>query len=166
MSSEPFLERVTEPGCDVRVSLVVNGVRREADVPPAATLVELLREHLGLTGTKVGCGHGECGACTVLLDGEPVNSCLVFAAQCEGREVTTIEGLSRDGELDRIQRAFVETGAVQCGYCTPGMIVSAAALLAENPTPTREEVEEALSGNLCRCTGYVKIVDAVLAASK
>jgi carbon-monoxide dehydrogenase small subunit len=129
--------------------------------------VELLREHLGLTGTKVGCGHGECGACTVLLDGEPVNSCLVFAAQCEGRDVLTIEGLSKDGTLDRIQDAFVEAGAVQCGYCTPGMIMSAYALLASNPTPSRAEIEEAVSGNLCRCTGYVKIVDAVeLAASK
>jgi carbon-monoxide dehydrogenase small subunit len=149
------------------VALTVNGEARRADVPSAATLVELLREHLGLTGTKVGCGHGECGACTVLLDGEPVNSCLVFAAQCDGREVTTIEGLSRDGELDRIQNAFADAGAVQCGFCTPGMIMSAAALLASNPAPSRDEVEEAISGNLCRCTGYVKIVDAVqMAASE
>jgi carbon-monoxide dehydrogenase small subunit len=145
----------------LKVALTVNGEAREADVPSAALLVDLLREHLGLTGTKVGCGHGECGACTVLLDGEPVNSCLVFAAQCEGREVTTIEGLEACGALDRIQRAFVETGAVQCGFCTPGMIMSVAALLARNDSPTREEIEEALSGNLCRCTGYVKIVDAV-----
>jgi carbon-monoxide dehydrogenase small subunit len=143
------------------VTLTVNGEPRQADVPSAATLVELLREHLGLSGTKVGCGHGECGACTVILDGEPVNSCLVFAAQCNGREVTTIEGLRRDGALDPIQNAFVEAGAVQCGYCTPGMIMSAAALLASNATPTRDEIEEAISGNLCRCTGYVKIVDAV-----
>ena len=143
------------------VALTVNGEARQADVPSATTLVELLREHLGLTGTKVGCGHGECGACTVLLDGEPVNSCLVFAAQCEGREVTTVEGLSRDGEIDRIQNAFVDAGAVQCGFCTPGMIMSAAALLASNPAPSRNEIEEAVSGNLCRCTGYVKIVDAV-----
>lgn len=143
------------------VSLTVNEEQREADVPSAATLAELLREHLGLTGTKVGCGHGECGACTVLLDGEPVNSCLVFAAQCEGREVTTIEGLRRNGALDRIQNAFVEAGAVQCGFCTPGMIMSAAALLLSNPAPSRGEIEEAVSGNLCRCTGYVKIVDAV-----
>jgi 4-hydroxybenzoyl-CoA reductase gamma subunit len=150
----------------VRVALAVNGELREADVPSATLLVDLLRAHLGLTGTKIGCGHGECGACTVLLDGEPVNSCLVFAAQCDGREVTTIEGISANGELDRIQRAFIETGAVQCGFCTPGMIMSAAALLATNPRPSREEIEEALSGNLCRCTGYVKIVDAVeLAAS-
>ena len=148
------------------VTIRVNGEEREADVPSAATLVEMLREHLGLTGTKVGCGNGECGACTVLLDGEPVNSCLVFAAQCDGRDVLTIEGLAATGELDRIQKAFIETGAVQCGFCTPGMIMSAAALLASNSAPTREEVEVALSGNLCRCTGYVKIVDAVLAASE
>jgi carbon-monoxide dehydrogenase small subunit len=151
----------------MRVTLTVNGETRRADVPPAATLVELLRDHLGLTGTKVGCGHGECGACTVLLDGEPVNSCLVFAAQCERSEVLTVEGLSKDGRLSRIQNAFVEAGAVQCGYCTPGMIMSAYALLASNPSPSREEIEEAVSGNLCRCTGYVKIVDAVeLAASR
>ena len=143
------------------VALTVNGEARQAGVPSATTLVELLREHLGLTGTKVGCGHGECGACTVLLDGEPVNSCLVFAAQCDGREVTTVEGLSRNGEIDRIQNAFVDAGAVQCGFCTPGMIMSAAALLASNPAPSRNEIEEAVSGNLCRCTGYVKIVDAV-----
>ena len=148
------------------VSLTVNGEQREADVPSAATLVELLREHLGLTGTKVGCGHGECGACTVLLDGEPVNSCLVFAAQCAGREVTTIEALRKNGALDRIQNAFIETGAVQCGFCTPGMIMSAAALLSSNLEPSRGEIEEAISGNLCRCTGYVKIVDAVQLASE
>ena len=147
------------------VNLTVNGEQREADVPSAAMLVELLREHLGLVGTKVGCGHGECGACTVLLDGEPVNSCLVFAAQCDGREVTTIEGLRKDGALDRIQNAFVDAGAVQCGFCTPGMIMSAAALLSSNPAPSRDEIEEAISGNLCRCTGYVKIVDAVQLAS-
>ncbi len=147
------------------VSLTVNGEQREADVPSAAMLVELLREHLGLVGTKVGCGHGECGACTVLLDGEPVNSCLVFAAQCEGHEVTTIEGLRRNGALDRIQNAFIDAGAVQCGFCTPGMIMSAAALLSSNPQPSRDEIEEAISGNLCRCTGYVKIVDAVQLAS-
>ena len=150
----------------MRVTLSVNGEAREADVPSATLLVELLREHLGLTGTKVGCGHGECGACTVLLDGEPVNSCLVFAAQCEGRDVTTIEGLAEDGRLDGIQEAFVEAGAVQCGFCTPGMIIATAALLAENESPTRAEIEEAVSGNLCRCTGYVKIVDAVELAAK
>ena len=151
----------------MQVALTVNGEARCVDVPSAATLVELLREHLGLTGTKVGCGHGECGACTVLLDGEPVNSCLVFAAQCEGRDVTTIEGLRVDGAVGRLQDAFVDAGAVQCGYCTPGMIMSAAALLSSNASPSRDEIEEAVSGNLCRCTGYVKIVDAVqLAASE
>lgn len=149
----------------MNVKLTVNGVEREADVSSSATLVELLREHLGLTGTKIGCGRGECGACTVLLDGLPVNSCLVFAAQCRGRAVTTVEGLAENGELDRVQRAFVEAGAVQCGFCTPGMIMSAHALLDSNPRPSREEIEEALSGNLCRCTGYVKIVDAVRDAS-
>lgn len=150
----------------MEVSLRVNGEDRTADVSSRATLVGLLREGLGLTGTKVGCGRGECGACTVLLDGKPVNACLVFAAQCEGREVTTIEALSGDGRLDKLQQAFVEAGAVQCGYCTPGMIMSAHALLDADPSPRREEIEEALSGNLCRCTGYVKIVEAVEKASR
>ena len=145
----------------MKVRLEVNGVARAVDVAPAATLVELLREGLGLKGTKVGCGKGECGACTVLLDGKPVNACLVFAAQSEGRSVVTIEGLGDGGGLDRVQRALVETGGVQCGFCTPGMVMSAHALLDENPRPTREEIEEAVSGNLCRCTGYVKIVDAI-----
>ena len=145
----------------MEIRLKVNGEARVADVPSSATLVELLREGLGLTGTKVGCGRGECGACTVLLDGRPVNSCLVYAAQCQGCEVLTIEGLADDDALDRVQRAFAEAGAVQCGFCTPGMIMSAHALLRENPHPTREEIEEAISGNLCRCTGYVKIVDAI-----
>lgn len=145
----------------MEVRLSVNGEDMIARVHPAATLVELLRESLGLTGTKVGCGRGECGACTVLLDGHPVNACLVFAAQCEGREVTTIEGLSGDRKLERLQQAFVDAGAVQCGFCTPGMILSAKALLDADPSPQRRQIEEALSGNLCRCTGYVKIIDAV-----
>jgi carbon-monoxide dehydrogenase small subunit len=145
----------------VEIRLRVNGVDRVAEAPSSATLVELLREGLGLRGTKVGCGRGECGACTVLLDGEPVNACLVFAAQCEGHEVTTIEGIGEGEDMDRVQRAFVEAGAVQCGYCTPGMIISAHALLRKNPSPSRDEIEEAISGNLCRCTGYVKIVDAI-----
>ncbi len=143
------------------VTLTVNGSIRSADVDSAASLLTLLRTGLGLTGTKQGCGNGECGACTVLLDGEPVNSCLVFAAQCEGRDVLTIEGLSKSGELDRLQSAFADAGAVQCGFCTPGMIMSGKALLMRNPRPTREEIAEAISGNLCRCTGYVKIVDAI-----
>jgi aerobic-type carbon monoxide dehydrogenase small subunit (CoxS/CutS family) len=150
----------------MEISLRVNGRERTASVRPDAMLVELLREGLGLTGTKVGCGHGECGACTVLLDGQPVNSCLVFAAQCDGRKVVTIEGLAETGELDRIRRAFVEAGAVQCGYCTPGMAVSAYALLSSNPHPTRDEIIEAISGNLCRCTGYVKIIEAVSKAAE
>ncbi len=145
----------------MEIRLTVNGVERVVEVSSSASLVELLREGLGLRGTKVGCGRGECGACTVLLDGEPVHSCLVFAAQCDGREVTTIEGLGDGEEIDRIQRAFVEAGAVQCGFCTPGMIMSAHALLRKNPSPSRREIEEAISGNLCRCTGYVKIVDAI-----
>lgn len=150
----------------MQVVLTINGRMRKVEVPPATTLLELLREHLGLRGTKCGCGNGECGACTVILDGEPVTSCIVFAAQCEGREVLTIEGLSREGgELDCIQQAFIDAGAVQCGYCTPGMIMSAAALLSKNPHPSRDDIAVALSGNLCRCTGYVKIVDAVEAAS-
>ena len=149
----------------MEISLTVNGRERAVDVRPDATLVEALRDGLGLTGTKIGCGHGECGACTVLLDGEPVNSCLVFAAQCEGREVVTIEGLAESGELDRIREAFVEAGAVQCGYCTPGMAVSAYALLSSNPCPTRGDIVEAISGNLCRCTGYVKIIDAISKAT-
>ena len=150
----------------MRVTLTVNGSTRNAEVEPAASLLTLLRVGLGLTGTKQGCGNGECGACTVLLDGEPVNSCLVFAAQCEGREVLTIEGLESSGELDVIQRAFADAGAVQCGFCTPGMIMSGKALLMRNPRPTREEIAEAISGNLCRCTGYVKIVDAIERASR
>jgi len=150
----------------VEVTLTVNDEERVADVGPTTTLTELLREHLDLTGTKVGCGRGECGACTVILDGSPVNSCLVFAVQCDGRRVLTIEGLDANGEHDRIQSAFIESGAVQCGFCTPGMIMSAYALLYSNPRPTRREIEEAISGNLCRCTGYVKIVDAVQAASE
>jgi len=150
----------------MEISLTINGRERTVDVRPDATLVETLRDGVGLTGTKVGCGHGECGACTVLLDGEPVNSCLVFAAQCEGRKVVTIEGLAESGELDRIREAFVEAGAVQCGYCTPGMAVSTYALLSSNPHPTRDEIVEAISGNLCRCTGYTKIIEAVSKAAE
>lgn len=150
----------------MEINLTVNGRERTVEARPDATLVEALRDGLGLTGTKIGCGHGECGACTVLLDGEPVNSCLVFAAQCEGRKVVTIEGLAESGVLDRIREAFIEAGAVQCGYCTPGMAVSAYALLSSNPHPTRDEIVEAISGNLCRCTGYVKIIEAVSRATE
>jgi len=133
---------------------------------PAQSLLHLLREELELTGTKEGCGRGECGACTVLLDGRPVNSCLVPAGKVEGKQVITIEGLTRSGEARPLQEAFVAAGAVQCGFCTPGMIMSAYALLSSNPDPTREQVAEALSGNLCRCTGYVPMVEAVLDAAR
>ena len=122
----------------------------------------MLRDQLALTGAKLGCGMGECGACTVLLDGAAVFSCLTLAVEAQGHEITTIEGLARDGELDAVQRAFAETGGVQCGFCTPGMVLSARALLNENPHPTEDDVRRALSGNLCRCTGYGKIVEAVL----
>lgn len=150
----------------MNVTLTVNGASRTAEVGATTTLVEMLRVQLGLTGTKVGCGRGECGACTVILDGRPVNSCIVFAAQCEGRDVLTIEGLAANGTLHRIQEAFVGAGAVQCGYCTPGMVMSAYALLRDNPHPAREEIVQAIAGNLCRCTGYVKIVEAVERASR
>lgn len=141
--------------------LKVNGQEYQIEAAADITLLELLRENLGLTGTKEGCGKGECGACTVLLDGQAVNSCLIPAAKAEGREVITIEGLASDGKLHPIQEAFISEGAVQCGFCTPGMIMSAKALLDSNPHPGREEIKMALSGNLCRCTGYTRIITAV-----
>lgn len=139
----------------------MNGKEVSITVPDSTTLLEILREHLDLTGTKEGCGKGECGACTVLLNGEAVNSCLVFASQIEGQEVITIEGLGSDHQAKLLQESLVKEGAVQCGFCTPGMIVSSKALLMKKPDPTREEIREGLSGNLCRCTGYTKIIDAV-----
>ncbi len=148
-----------------RISLTVNGVRREADVEPRTLLVYFLREQLGLTGTNVGCDTSSCGACTVLLDGESVKACTVLAVQADGREVTTIEGLARDGDYHAVQRAFHEHHGLQCGYCTPGMIMAAVSYLKENPEPTEAEVRHALEGNLCRCTGYQNIVKAVLAAA-
>jgi carbon-monoxide dehydrogenase small subunit len=147
------------------VRITINGQLREVAVAPNRTLLDLLREDLDLTGTKHGCGEGDCGACTVLLDGAPVNACLILAAEAEGREVTTIEGLAGGSLLHPVQQAFVDAGAVQCGYCTPGMVLVAAALVARNPSPTESDVRHALSGNFCRCTGYQKIVEAVLAAS-
>jgi carbon-monoxide dehydrogenase small subunit len=146
-------------------SFRVNGRDCEVAVSPRLTLLELLRDELGLTGTKRGCGEGECGTCTVLLDGAPVNSCLVLALEATGREVTTIEGLADGPRLHPLQRAFVEVGAIQCGFCTPGMILAAKALLDGNPNPTEVEIREALAGNLCRCTGYQKIVEAVQTAA-
>lgn len=141
--------------------LTVNGESHRLLTDTRRTLLDVIRDELGLTGTKNGCGQGECGACTVLLDGEPVNSCLVLAHEADGRDVVTIEGLADGTTLHPVQRAFVETGAIQCGFCTPGMILSSKALLDRNPDPTRQEIIEGLKGNLCRCTGYVKIVDAV-----
>ncbi|GFN22313.1 MAG: (2Fe-2S)-binding protein [Thermoanaerobacteraceae bacterium] len=149
-----------------RFNLKVNGREIQVQAPPGITLLELLREYLSLTGTKEGCGKGECGACTVLVDGMAVNACLFPAAKAEGREVTTIEGLARGEELHPLQEAFISEGAVQCGFCTPGMIMSAKALLDREPHPSREQIKEALSGNLCRCTGYVKIVQAVEKAAE
>jgi aerobic carbon-monoxide dehydrogenase small subunit len=148
------------------INLKINGEPVEAAVEPNLTLVQFLREVLGLTGTKHGCGLGDCGACTVILDGEPVNSCLVLAVQAHGREVLTIEGLADNGVLHPIQQAFVDKGAIQCGFCSPGMILSAKALLDHNPKPTEIEIRTAISGNLCRCTGYQKIVEAVQEAAK
>ena len=150
----------------MRLRLEVNGRPRAVESPPLARLLDLLRDGLGLTGTKEGCGEGECGACAVLLDGELVNSCLVPACQAEGRSVTTIEGLAARGELHPVQRAFWEKGGAQCGICTPGMVIAAEALLARTPRPSAEEIRAGLAGNLCRCTGYVKIVEAVAAAAK
>ena len=135
------------------------------EAPVHWTVLDLLRDGLALNGTKFGCGEGVCGTCTVLLDGEPVRSCLVLASRLRGRTVVTVEGLDRDGEPDRLQTAFARAGAVQCGFCTPGMLLSARALLAANPAPTEHDVRDALAGNLCRCTGYTKIVEAVLAAA-
>ena len=148
------------------VHLTVNGDPHSVAVRPNVTLLDLLREHLGLIGTKRGCDFGDCGTCTVLLDGEAVNSCLLPAALLDGREVVTIEGLERgDGALHPVQQAFVEAGAVQCGFCTPGMIMRTVAFLREHPDPTEEQMVRSIEGNLCRCTGYVKIVDAIRAAA-
>jgi carbon-monoxide dehydrogenase small subunit len=145
----------------VRLTLRVNGEEREVIAPVHKTLLEVLREDLNLPGTKHGCELGECGTCTVLIGGEPVLSCLALPVECQGREIKTVEGMAQGSELHPLQQAFVELGAAQCGYCTPGMLLTAEALLAANPTPTRDEVREALAGNLCRCTGYTKILDAV-----
>lgn len=149
------------------IGIEVNGVVRRASVPARLTLVDFLRDEARLTGTHVGCEHGICGACSVLLDGEPVRACLMFAWQAEGRKVTTVEGLANaDGSLSVLQDSFCETHALQCGFCTPGMIVAAHALLAQKPAPTAAEIREAIAGNLCRCTGYQQIVEAVLLAAR
>ena len=149
----------------LQISVTVNGTRHEADVEPRQLLVYLIRETIGLTGTNVGCDTSTCGACTVLLDGQSVKSCTMLAVQADGHEVTTIEGMARNGELHPIQQAFHEHHGLQCGYCTPGMIMAAASLIAENPDLTEEQVRLGLEGNLCRCTGYQNIVKAILAAA-
>lgn len=149
-----------------RITLVVNGQTHELEVEPRERLLDVLRYRLGYTGTKEGCGTGECGLCTVLLDGKPVTSCLVLAVSANGKSITTVEGIAKDGQLHPIQRAFIDYGALQCGICTPGFIVSAYALLNEVPDPDEETIRTWLAGNLCRCTGYQKIIQAVQAAAK
>lgn len=147
------------------ISLTVNGQDYDLDVDPNKNLLRLIREDLGLTGTNCGCERGDCGICTILIDGKPNKSCLMLAVEADGRDITTIEGLSEDGELNPIQQAFIENGAVQCGFCTPAFILTAHALLERNPDPTEEEVKEAIDGILCRCTGYRQIIDAILDAA-
>jgi len=149
-----------------RITLTVNDLVETVDVPTNMTLLQMLRDKLSLAGTKNGCTAGECGACTVLMNGEPVNSCMVLAAECEGATIITVEGLAKGGQLSKVQQAIIKTGGVQCGFCTPGMLISATALLARNANPTEHEIREALVGNLCRCTGYVRIVEAVKEAAK
>jgi carbon-monoxide dehydrogenase small subunit len=148
-----------------RIVLTVNGTKEQVDVPSNMTLLRMLREKLALTGTKNGCAAGECGACTVMMNGEPVNSCMVLAAECDGAVIVTVEGLATDRQLDPIQTMMMETGGVQCGFCTPGILITARALLDRNPNPTESEIREALVGNLCRCTGYFRIIDAVKKAA-
>lgn len=151
----------------VNITVTVNGRRREASVPPRMTLVDFLRDELDLTGTHVGCEHGVCGACSVLFDGAAMRSCLIFAVQADGHEITTVEGLCGEaGEPGPLQDSFWEAHAMQCGYCTPGMLIAAEDLLRSNPNPSDEQVREAISGNLCRCTGYQQIVEAVQLAAK
>ena len=151
---------------EVELAFAVNGDPVRLKTTPHATLLEVLREQLELTGTKCGCGEGECGACSVMLDDKLVNSCLVLALECAGSEILTIEGLAAGGKLHPIQKAFVDCGAIQCGFCTPGMIMATYALLQANPSPTEDQVRRALEGNLCRCTGYRKIIDAVLSLAR
>ncbi|RPI30600.1 MAG: (2Fe-2S)-binding protein [Chloroflexota bacterium] len=149
-----------------RITLTINGSTEQLDVPSNLTLLQMLREKLALTGTKNGCMAGECGACTVILNGEPVNSCMVLAAECDGADVRTVEGLAKDGVLDPVQEAIIDRGGVQCGFCTPGVLMSSRALLDRNPRPSDEQIREALLGNLCRCTGYLRIIDAVQEAAR
>ncbi|MCC6906242.1 MAG: (2Fe-2S)-binding protein [Anaerolineae bacterium] len=148
------------------IEVTVNGEPRQIAIPPSMTLLRLLRESLALTGTKNGCAAGECGACTVLLNGEPVNSCMVLAVECDGAQIVTVEGLAQDSRLDPVQQAIIDAGGVQCGFCTPGILISSRALLDRNPEPSEEDIREALVGNLCRCTGYLRIIEAVRLAAQ
>lgn len=150
----------------VRIRVCVNGKEHEREVEPRLLLSDFLRHELGLTGTHVGCEHGVCGACTMLVDGEPIRSCLLFAVQANGRELTTVEGLGEDGELHPVQRAFLEAHGLQCGFCTPGILMTVVAFLHEQPTPTPEEIRDVISGHLCRCTGYQNILEAVRLAAE
>jgi carbon-monoxide dehydrogenase small subunit len=150
----------------MQLEFTVNGTARALDVDPETRLIDVLRDRLDLTGTKEGCGEGECGACTVIMDGVAVNACLVLALQARGKAVVTIEGLAQDGRMDALQQAFIKEGAIQCGYCSPGMLMSSKALLLRNPHPSEPEIRLAIAGNLCRCTGYAKIVKAVLAVAQ
>jgi len=149
-----------------RINLTVNGEPEQVDVPGNITLLEMLRESLAFTGTKNGCAAGECGACTVMMNGEPVNSCLVLAVECDGAEIITVEGLAQDVQLDAVQTAIIDAGGVQCGFCTPGILISSRALIDRNPNPSEDEIKAALVGNLCRCTGYVRIIEGVKEAAK
>ncbi len=150
----------------MRIQLIINGAAHEVEAGPLETLLSVLRDRLKLTGTKDGCGEGVCGACTVLLDGRPVSSCLLIASYAEGKNITTIEGIGSNGNLHPLQKSFIENGAFQCGYCTPGMILMAKALLDEKPNPSREEIRRFMAGNICRCTGYFEIVQAVKQAGR
>jgi carbon-monoxide dehydrogenase small subunit len=147
-----------------QIEIKVNGVMHEIDVQPWDTLLDVIRDKLGLTGTKEGCGLGECGACTVIMNGKTVNSCLVLAVEADGKQITTIEGLAEGDKLHPVQQAFIDLGGLQCGFCTPGMIISAKAMLDENQNPTEEEIRRGISGNFCRCTGYTKIIQSIQAA--
>ena len=149
-----------------QIRLIVNGKSYEVSIPPWRTLLEVIREDLGLTGTKEGCSLGECGACTIIMDGKTVNSCLVLAAEADGKQITTIEGLASEDKLHPLQQAFIDHGGFQCGFCTPGMIMSAKALLDEKPKPTEEEIKQGIAGNFCRCTGYAKIIESIKAAAE
>ena len=149
-----------------KITLTINGETEQIDVPSNMTLLRMLRERLGKTGTKNGCSAGECGACTVMVNGEPVNSCMILAVECDGSEIVTVEGLADNGTLAPIQEAIMETGGIQCGFCTPGILIASQALLNRNPNPSEDQIREALVGNLCRCTGYVRIVEAVQEAAQ